>query len=255
MSHSHEHNHGKELPTRRLLWSVAGSLAMILLGPSLLGVGGAILGSRFAELFYSSDRRDSDYLSLSVKLMLENAELREMAAKSRIYRSMLEYTRMPEVTAVVGMVLYRSEGLVRGDLVIDRGTGSGVSPGAVCITSSGLVGIVTDSDQRTSTVVPITSPAIRVSCITSLSGSLGILRAGTGGGLVMEYVDSSADPRVGETVLTSRFGGVYPEGIVVGTVSRVTTGGAGLDLALEVEPAVDFDRVSEVLVLLEEDPR
>ncbi len=227
---------------------------MIILGPALLGTGGAMLGGRFASMFFPPDERDSDYLALSVKLMLENAQLREMAAKSQLYRSMLSYTRMPDVTAVVGRVLYRSEGLVRGDMIIDRGYENGVFPGAVCITSRGLVGIVTASEGSTSTVVPITSPAIRVSCITSISGSLGILRSSSGGDLIMEYVDASSAPLTGETVLTSRFGGVYPEGIVVGTVREVSTGDPGLDLSLSVEPAVDFDRVGEVLVLIEEIP-
>jgi len=236
---------------RRLLWNTLAATALLLFGPQVLGVGGAILGARFSSMFFSSDREDgSEYLSLAVKLMLENAELREMAAKSRLYRSMLSYTRMPGVEALVGRVLYRSEGLIRGDLVIDRGTGQGVFNGAICITDRGLVGIVTDAQEQTATVVPITSPAIHVSCITSQSGSLGILSSRAEGGLMLDYVDIAADPVQGETVLTSRFGGVYPEGIVVGTVREVTAGAAGVHLTLSVVPAVDFDRVDEVLILI-----
>lgn len=240
--------------SKRLIWNLVASLVLILVGPSLLGTGGAVLGSRFASLFFPVREEDSDYLALSVKLMLENAELREMAAKSRLYRSMLNYTRMPDVAAVVGRVMYRSEGLVRGDLIIDRGTAHGLFDGAVCITSRGLVGIVTRVEPQSSTVVPITSPAIKVSCITSESGSLGILSSDSRGELVLEYVDSSSRPSEGETVLTSRFGGVYPEGIVVGRVSSVSTGEPGLDLTLSIEPAVDFDRIDEVLVLISDAP-
>lgn len=238
----------------RLVWNIAAAVALLLLGPSVLGVAGSILGAKFASLFFSEDRSaDSDYLSLSVKLMLENAELREMAAKSRLYRSMLNYTRMPDVTALVGRVMYRSEGLIRGDLIIDRGLDHGIYPGCVCITSRGLVGIVTSVELYSSTVVPITSPAIHVSCITATTGSLGILGSESGGRLSLEYVDSSSDPLMGETVLTSRFGGVYPEGIVVGRVEDISEGDRGLDLSLAVSPAVDFERINEVLILLFED--
>lgn len=239
---------------KRLLWNSVAAVALLLLGPSVLGTGGAVLGARFASLFFSGDDgSDPDYLSLSVKLMLENAELREIAAKSRLYRSMLNYTRMPDIQAIVGRVLYRSEGLIRGDLIIDRGTGSGVFSGAVCITDRGLVGIATDVGEFTSTVIPITSPAIHVSCITSQSGSLGILSSSADGVLVLEYVDSSLNPVPGEAVLTSRFGGVYPEGIVVGTVDELLPGNAGVYISLSVKPSVDFDRVDEVLILLSGD--
>lgn len=238
----------------RLAWNIAAAVVLLFLGPPVLGVGGSILGAKFASIFFSEDQSvESDYLSLSVKLMLENAELREMAAKSRLYRSMLQYTRMPDVTALVGRVMYRSEGLIRGDFVVDRGSDHGVYIGAVCTTSNGLVGIITSVESSSSTVVPITSPAIHVSCITATTGSLGILGSESGGKLRLEYVDSSSDPEIGETVLTSRFGGVYPEGIVVGKVDNIYEGERGLDLSLSVIPAVDFERVNEVLILLSED--
>lgn len=238
----------------RLLWYIVAAFLLVFLGPSILGVGGSILGAKFASIFFSEDQSDdSDYLSLAVTLMLENAELREMATKSRLYRSMLQYTRMPEISALVGRVMYRSEGLIRGDLIIDRGQNHGVYSGAVCTSSRGLVGIITVVESNRATVVPITSPAIHVSCITATTGSLGILSAGADGKLKLEYVDNSSVPIIGETVLTSRFGGVYPEGIVVGKVEVVSEGDRGLDLTLEVSPAVDFERVNEVLILLSED--
>jgi len=238
----------------RLIWNIVAAAVLLFVGPPLLGVGGSILGARFASLFFSDDSTpESGYLSLSVKLMLENAELREMAAKSHLYRSMLNYTRMPGVTALVGRVMYRSEGLIRGDLIVDRGSDHGIYPGAVCITSRGLVGIVTSVEATRSTVVPITSPSIHVSCITATSGSLGILGSQSGGRLQLEYVDTSSEPETGETVLTSRFGGVYPEGIVVGRVESVSEGARGLDLSLSVSPAVDFERVDEVLIILSEE--
>ncbi len=241
-------------PNVRLAWNVLAALALLLFGPTVLGVGGSILGARFASLFFSEEySEDSDYLSLSVKLMLENAELREMAAKSSLYRAMLHYTRMPDVTALVGRVLYRSEGLIRGDLVIDRGSDHGVYNGAVCTSSRGLVGIVTSVEASTSIVVPITSPAIHVSCITASTGSLGILGSDSGTRLRLDFVDSSSEPEIGELVLTSRFGGVYPEGIVVGEVDDIAEGERGLDISLSVTPAVDFERVNEVLILLSED--
>lgn len=234
----------------RLLWHVAGAMLLLLTGPWLLGIGGSILGSRFASVFYSEEEEDSHYRSLAVKLMLENAELRELAAKTRVYRSMLNITRMPGMNAIAGRVLFRSEGLIRGDLIVDLGLSDGIAPGDVCITDRGLVGVVAEVDEETATVKPITNPAVQVSCITAESGSLGILTSDADGNLELMHVDVSSQPVPGETVLTSRFGGVYPEGIVVGTVSEVSTSNSGFDLSLQVTASVDFDRVNEALILV-----
>ncbi|PIE52128.1 hypothetical protein CSA37_08150 [Candidatus Fermentibacteria bacterium] len=238
---------------RRLAWHLAGSLLMLIAGPAVIGIGGGILGQKFASLFFSDPDSDHSYRSLAIKLMLENAELREMAAKSSVYRSMLNYTRVPGVSAVAGRVVYRSEGLIRGDLIINAGWEDGVYPGAVCITASGLVGVVSESPEKTATVKPITNPAINVSCITAQSGALGLLSSDSDGRLKLTNVDSSSRPEPGETVLTSRFGGVYPEGIVVGSISSVERDESGYYLTLAVESAVDFDTIDEVLILVTEE--
>lgn len=237
--------------TRRFLANAAAAVILMVFGQAVLGTGAGVLGHRFASLFHPSRGKDaSEYMSLAAELMLENAELREMAARSTRYRSMLHYTRMPEISAIYARVLFRSEGLVRGNLFIDRGREHGLYPGAVCITSRGLVGLVTQVENETATVTPITSPSIRVSCVTASTGSPGILSATSGGGLEMRHVDLSLSPRVGETVLTGSFGGVYPDGIVIGTVTDVREGSRGLDLSLAVSPAVSFSMLDEVLVLL-----
>ena len=66
-----------------------------------------------------------------------------------------------------------------------------------------------------------------------------------------EYVEP------GDQVLTSRFGGIYPEGLLVGWVTHIGESESGLARELGVEPAVDFSRIGEVLILLpeEEAPR
>jgi len=81
---------------------------------------------------------------------------------------------------------------------------------------------------------------------------VGILEPSQGGQLRLVNVDLGSDVQTGDQVVTSRFGGVYPDGLLVGTVVSHGSGRPGLELELTVEPAVDFGRISEVLILLEE---
>ena len=62
------------------------------------------------------------------------------------------------------------------------------------------------------------------------------------------------DIKVGDGIITSGLGGVFPKGLVVGYVRSVQRERSGLFQTVEVEPAVDFSRLEEVLVVLKETP-
>lgn len=228
------------------------SLALIVLGPALLSGVGSRLGAMFASLFFAEPGVEDGYFTRTavLELMLENASLREAALKTGLYRELLGYVRLPDTRAMVARILYRTEGLVGGGFVLDRGTRDGVVAGSVCVASGGLVGIVDRVHDASCTVLPITLPGVMVSAVCAESGAMGLVSSNAAGDMGMSHVDRSVVPRVGEQVLTSRFGGVYPDGIVIGTVTAVDEGTRGLDMELRIEPSVDFRRLGEVLILL-----
>jgi rod shape-determining protein MreC len=240
---------------RRLAVFVGLTLLLLLAGPFLLGGVGSWLGARFAGLLFSegSLESDSDELqSLVVELMLENAILREEAMKAELYRILLGITRTGTRFAMAGRILYRTEGLVSGTLVIDRGTEDGVTENSICLSSRGLVGIVVSVGSHSCEVLPIISPVVSVSCSTYPSGAMGILQSSSTGKLELVHVDMSEEVLPGDQVLTSRFGGVYPDGLLVGWVTSIEESESGLAMKLGVDPAVDFSRIGEVLILLPE---
>jgi rod shape-determining protein MreC len=94
---------------------------------------------------------------------------------------------------------------------------------------------------------------VNVSCVTWPSGAYGILQSSADGKLNLVHVDLSSDVKEGDQVFTSRYGGVFPDGLLVGWVKSISSGEPGLALTLGVEPAVDFESTGEVLVLLPDD--
>ena len=64
----------------------------------------------------------------------------------------------------------------------------------------------------------------------------------------MDYVAATADVKVGDTIVTSGIDGIYPKGFVIGKVEQVDRGN-GIYKAIRVRPAVDFNRLEEVLVV------
>jgi rod shape-determining protein MreC len=64
----------------------------------------------------------------------------------------------------------------------------------------------------------------------------------------MKYLNRGEDVEVGDRVVTSGLDGIFPKGIIVGDVTRVTRGNRGLLQTAQVKPAVPLDRIEEVLV-------
>lgn len=56
---------------------------------------------------------------------------------------------------------------------------------------------------------------------------------------------------MGDYLITSGVGGVFPEGIIVGTVEEIGTETGGVSLFAEVDPAVDFLSISQVMIITE----
>lgn len=239
---------------KRIITYFSVSLLLLIFGPFLLGGMGSWLGARFSEyVFRGADTSIEEKLRNDIiSVMLENSILREEVIKVEQYRALLGITRTDTREAIPARVLYRSEGLVSGTYVIDQGSLNGIIENSVCISSEGLVGVVCSVSEATSEILPITNPSVSVSCVTWPSGAHGILQSKSDGSLNLVHVDLSSEVETGDQVITSRYGGIYPDGLLVGRVSGISSGEPGLALKLNVTPAVDFQSTGEVLILLQE---
>ena len=63
------------------------------------------------------------------------------------------------------------------------------------------------------------------------------------GELIMKRIDSSFDVEVGEKVISSGFGGIFPKGILIGEVTEISTDDYGLTKMAYIRPAADFSHV------------
>jgi rod shape-determining protein MreC len=80
------------------------------------------------------------------------------------------------------------------------------------------------------------------------SRAQGVVLGGDKELLRMNFVESTADVKVGDKIVTSGIDGIYPKGFEIGKVETVGAGN-GIYKAIRVRPAVDFNRLEDVLVV------
>ncbi len=184
----------------------------------------------------------------------DNLQLREaLVASGRLERiaEMREDFEVPmrpaEIVGVDVSPWFRS-------VLLDRGQNDGVLSGMPVISEDGLVGLVTATSGGAAKTMTVLDRQSAVDATIQRSRSRGIVRGHGSEGLVFEFVARGGDVLVGDLVITSGLGGVYPKGLRIGRVAAVSDPGAKLVQTATLEPAVDFGRLEQVFVILHRGP-
>ncbi len=172
----------------------------------------------------------------------ENARLRRLVA----FRD-----RLP-LTTIAGEVIAREWGWARS-LTVNRGRGDNVAKMTPAIAPEGLVGRVAEVRSRVSIVQLLNDPASTVGATIQRTRTSGIVEGESGGTTRFKYMArDGAVIEVGDLVVTSGLGGVFPKGIPIGRVGAIVERGSALFQYATLAPMVDLSRIEEVLLVTQQ---
>jgi rod shape-determining protein MreC len=140
---------------------------------------------------------------------------------------------------------------------LDLGSDDGVRVNCPVLNADGLVGKVISVTRGESRVLLLLDPNCKVSALLQKTRETGVI-AGLEAGFSraprcrMTFVERNAKVTAGQAVITSGLGGVFPKGILIGTVTDAHLNAqTGMYQDVDVKPAVDFTRLEEVVVVLQ----
>jgi rod shape-determining protein MreC len=138
---------------------------------------------------------------------------------------------------------------------LSKGTLHGIEVNMPIITEEGLVGHITEVGATWSKAVLLTETASAVGGFVERSGVLGVVEGTyelrTEGVCRMVYIEPDSDIRVGDKVVSSGIGGVYPRGLMIGKITRIEMDEASRTLTATIEPAADLDSVAKLMIITE----
>jgi rod shape-determining protein MreC len=189
-------------------------------------------------------------------LARENEELREIQGQYQVLRDLFHTARQtPEYRRVVANVIGRDTSPARQSILLDKGRRDGVHVGQTVESSRGLVGMVYRTWEHTAQVILISDNASEVPARLSNSRATGLIKGGgLGRPMTIEWVSLDARIEVGEVVLTSGIGGMFPPNMTIGRVIQVQRREAELHQRAVVQPAVDFNALETVFVIVNFEP-
>ena len=196
-------------------------------------------------------------------LRLKIAELNEQLVEFETYRQENQQLRQavglqeehPDFELINASVIGRDYNDRFGSFTIDKGSYHGVQPRDPVVSAEGLVGIVSEVGLTQCTVATIMDVAVKVGAVDNRTRETGIVSGrvelAEQGLCRFSYLDRESGISAGDLVITSGSDteGMFPKGLVIGTIVEVAPETSGLSLYATIRPAADASTVRDVFVI------
>ena len=136
-------------------------------------------------------------------------------------------------------------------ITLDKGSADGIRPEMGVIDAKGVVGIVYKTSAHYALVISLLNSKSAVSCKIAGSEYFGYMRWDQGDSryAYLKDLPRHVDFNIGDTVVTSGYSAVFPEGIMIGRVEAVSDSHDGLSYLLKVRLSTDFGKIGSVRVI------
>lgn len=151
--------------------------------------------------------------------------------------------------AIAAQVIGKDPGPLFRSFTINRGQSDGVRRGMAVVSPHGVVGQVFTASSHAARVLLITDHNSGIDAVVQRSRARGIVEGALDDGCLMKYIRQGEDVQVGDRVVTSGLDGIFPKGVVIGRIKRLHPRSRGQLMSTDIEPAVPFDLIEEVLVV------
>lgn len=208
---------------------------------------------------YEKQSNINDYFALSrvnEELAEQNAILQELLIKGKSpkqpsFLSIEDPLGTTELQIISGKVINASVNKQHNILTLNVGAKDSIEVDMAVIGPLGIVGVVKSVSDHYSLVLPLINQQTRISSKLRSTNYFGTLKWNTNDYRMasLEGFEQHVPVSIGDTIVTSGFGAIYPEGVMVGRISSIENGEEGVFHDIKVELSTDFKRLSYVYLL------
>ena len=184
------------------------------------------------------------------QLEQDTARLAETEAENARLRTLLDFRRTLGGTLLTTRVIGHDAAGLSRTLVVDQGSAAGIAKGAAVLAPEGIVGQVFQVSPHAARVLLVSDHNSGVDAVVQRTRGRGIVEGTADGRCGLKFVKRTEDLQVGDLVVSSGLDGIFPRGLPIGRIQAVDKQGQGLFQYAQIEPAVDAERLEEVVVMV-----
>ena len=206
--------------------------------------------------FKGSFVSSSTYRDRISELESEVVDYEKLKKQVEAYEKFLEVKeKNPDFKFVAGTVIGRDSADTFGSFVLNCGSNDGVKVNDPVISGEYLIGIVNEVTPTSCVVLSVTDPKVNAAAYEIRTGEMGYTettsKLALNGLLKLTGLTKDTSVAVGGIVCTSGVGGIYPRGLIIGTVTAVSKEEGNISYYAEVKPEVDPGDVQDAFVITE----
>lgn len=212
---------------------------------------------RFAEdiwihyFFLVSTARENENLRRKLALVEQQINsCHEISLANARLKQLLNFKSSTDCDMVAAEVVAMDPSPWYRTVIINKGVIDGVEKGFPVVVPEGIVGKVIGVSGNYAKVQLIIDRNSATDAMDQRTRARGILDGLSSQECSFEYALRKLDISVGDVVITSGFDGIFPKGLPIGRISKVIRRNSGIFQEIKVTPYVDFDKLEEVLVIL-----
>lgn len=193
----------------------------------------------------------------NLKLQKENAEIRAQLRREK-YSHVVDTSIVEDEVYeqryryIPALVVNNSTNNQNNYLTLNRGSKHGIKPNSAVISSDGIVGIVLRTSPRYSTVLSLLHRDTRVSAMIKRNGFFGSLvwkPNNSSNAMTLDAIPRHADVVVNDTIITSGYSSIFPEGIMIGVIDTFRFEGGSNFYTIDVQLNTEMNKIRNVYVV------
>lgn len=201
--------------------------------------------------FLISLQEENDNLRKVLSSAIEkNNRYNEIEASNKRLRNILNFRKTVAEKVIVAEVIGKDPSPWFKTIIIDKGKADGVVKSLPVVVPEGIVGQVVDVSSHYSKVLLIIDQISAVDALVQRTRARGVVVGESADRCILNYILRKHDIKVGDTVISSGMDAVFPKGLRVGSVSGVIKRNSGMFQDVTVTPYIDFEKLEEVIVIL-----
>lgn len=213
--------------------------------------------ARGYDYFFEFDSLREENIKLKRELREAEAQIRDINFESieneHLKNLLAIKEQTPELEFEICEVIARSTANWSSTLTIDKGINAGLKKGDVVMTEDGMLGYISEVGYNFSEITTVVDTDMSAGAIATRTREVVVAKGDfelMGQGMLkLSYIGTDSEMVIGDTIETSGTGGIFPKGILIGSVEKILTEEHGISNYAVIKPSASIDKAKTVFVV------